>query len=349
MDIWTKLKETRKPILLYGMGNGAEKILKEFKKRNISISGIFASDGFVRGNEFYGFKIISYSEIIKQFPDPIIILGFASHRADVIELICGINSEHELYAPDVPVYGDTLFDYNFYKENQERFYEVRRLLADDESKKIFDEVISYKLNGKIKHLFNAVSDENEVFGTILEANKIKDYADLGAYKGDTIQKLIEKGANLNNIYAFEPDSHSYKKLKTYCDENNLNAELYNACAYDSKGTLNFGIEGNRGSSVNKTVQQTKCKGISADSLDNVLNGRKVDYIKYDVEGSEYEALIGSEKTIKLYKPKLCVSIYHRSEDMFKLPLLVHSLNPDYKLYIRRFMSIPAWDLNLYSI
>ena len=35
-----------------------------------------------------------------------------------------------------------------------------------------------------------------------------------------------------------------------------------------------------------------------------------------------------------------------SEDIFALPLQVHSLCPDYKLYLRRYPYIPAWDLNL---
>ena len=81
----------------------------------------------------------------------------------------------------------------------------------------------------------------------------------------------------------------------------------------------------------------------------MLCGAGVDYIKYDVEGSEKEALVGSSNTIKAHSPKLLVSLYHRSEDMFALPLLVKKLNPDYSLYLRRFAYIPAWDLNLYAI
>ena len=84
-------------------------------------------------------------------------------------------------------------------------------------------------------------------------------------------------------------------------------------------------------------------------MDSVLEGESVDYIKYDVEGSERAALLGSAKTIKKYTPKLLVSLYHRSEDMFVLPELVKEINPNYSLYLRRFPYIPAWDLNLYAI
>ena len=72
-------------------------------------------------------------------------------------------------------------------------------------------------------------------------------------------------------------------------------------------------------------------------------------IKYDVEGSEKEALLGSRKTIEAYRPTLLVSLYHRSEDLFLLPKLVKALGPSYALYLRKLPYIPAWDLNLYAI
>ena len=82
--------------------------------------------------------------------------------------------------------------------------------------------------------------------------------------------------------------------------------------------------------------------------DSVLGGERVDYIKYDVEGSEKEALIGSMETVKACYPTLLVSLYHRNEDLFSLPLMIRERFPKYqKFFIRRFAGIPAWDLNLY--
>ena len=75
----------------------------------------------------------------------------------------------------------------------------------------------------------------------------------------------------------------------------------------------------------------------------------MDYIKYDVEGSEKEALEGSAETIRRSRPELLVSLYHRSSDLFSLVLFVHKLMPDARLYLRRFPYYPAWDLNLYAV
>ena len=83
--------------------------------------------------------------------------------------------------------------------------------------------------------------------------------------------------------------------------------------------------------------------------DSVLAQKRVDYIKYDVEGAEKEAIFGSQSTILAHHPALLISAYHKSEDIFALPLLVKELSPDYKLYYRRYPYVPAWDLNLICI
>ena len=58
---------------------------------------------------------------------------------------------------------------------------------------------------------------------------------------------------------------------------------------------------------------------------------------------------GGDPLIERDRPALLVSLYHRREDLFALPLYLASVLEDYDLYLRRFRYIPAWDLNLYAI
>ena len=54
------------------------------------------------------------------------------------------------------------------------------------------------------------------------------------------------------------------------------------------------------------------------------------------------------KTIAAHRPMLLISLYHRNEDLFALPLQIKKTFPFYKgFYLRRLAGIPAWDLNLY--
>ena len=58
-DLWQYLAESDKPIVMYGMGNGADKILSVCEAKGIEIKDFFASDGFVRGHSFHGKKVLS--------------------------------------------------------------------------------------------------------------------------------------------------------------------------------------------------------------------------------------------------------------------------------------------------
>ena len=66
---WTRIKNSKKPVYIYGMGGGCEKILSQFKRLDIKIDGIFASDDFVRGQSFAGGKCLrAYSfKLISEF------------------------------------------------------------------------------------------------------------------------------------------------------------------------------------------------------------------------------------------------------------------------------------------
>ena len=74
-----------------------------------------------------------------------------------------------------------------------------------------------------------------------------------------------------------------------------------------------------------------------------------DYIKYDVEGSELDALIGSRGTIVRHRPALLVSLYHRSRDLFSLVNFLREQFPFYRLYLRRLRCLPAWEIDLICV
>ena len=352
-DLWHYLAKANRPIVMYGMGNGADKIIAVCQKYGIEISDFFASDGFVRGHSFHGKTVISYSAMKEKYAkqNPIVLLSFASSLPDVMKLFKKVGDECELYAPDVPVFGETLFTIEFFNENRKRFEAVYDLLADDESKRIYENVISYKLTGDIRYLWQSESEKKTVYEEILDCKKIKSYLDLGAYNGDTAREMLLYNPDLQSAIALEPDARNFRKLNDYAQTvQNCDIKCINAGAWNEKTTLLFDASGNRNAGiVSKGNIVSKIKEVPVVSVDEVLNGESVDYIKYDVEGSEKEALWGSKNTIQMYAPKLLVSLYHRSEDLFVLPQLVKELNEDYSLYLRRFPYIPAWDLNLYAV
>ncbi len=338
-SLWQFLKETEKPIIIYGMGDGADKIINVLETFKIKVSGIFASDEFVRGHSFRGMKVKKLSEIEAEFEDFIILLSFATQREEVLEKIRELASRHTLFAPDVPVAGEGLFTPDFIKEHNAEFLKVYNSLCDETSKEVFLDTLNFKISGKIEYLLKNTTPREDIY-KMLNLTDNEHFVDLGAYNGDTVREFLKATQNkYSRITAFEPDVRNFKKLSLFC-ENLENAVCHNIGAHSHNDVLTFASRGGRNSSLYKSGEEKK---VAVDSVDNLCINPTV--IKFDVEGNELLAIKGCEKSILEHKPKLLVSAYHRNEDLFSLPLEILKLRSDYKLYLRRETYMPAWEIN----
>ncbi len=341
--LWEHLKSTKKPIVLYGMGDGADMIINILEKMNIEFKEIFASDEFVRGHFFHGKKVLKLSEVKERYEDFIILVTFAVHDRPMLDRIKALSEEFELYSPCVSVIGKEYFTPQFISENADRLAEAYELLADDYSKKSFIDVLNYKLSGKVKYLYSCEYEKERLYKDILPLSETETIVDLGAYDGDTIREFLKvTDDRYKKIFAFEPDAKNFRKLQNKCSEL-CNIEFHNMGAWDKKETLYFAKKAARGS-------RTDSEGIPVqfNSVDNVID-EPVTFIKMDIEGAELKALEGARKTIALNHPKLYVCAYHKDEDMFTLPLKIKELYPGYKIYYRHHPYVPAWESNFYAI
>ncbi len=344
-DVWTKLKNTGKPIALYGMGDGADKVLSVFSRYGIEAAGVFASDGFARGNLFHGFPVRTYRETCDALGDFCVVVSFASGRVEVIENLLRIASERETCVPDLPVAGDRFWTAEFAESHADELAEARSLLCDRRSREVFDLVCEARTSGRIEPLFASADADGEA-ENILRPERYRSCADLGAYTGDTLRRLTARAPSLETVYAVEPDRRSFAKLRAFLESSGLRFTAVQAAAWNTDGEyLPFEDGSGRGSALGKGG--TSVPAVRLDTLIGA-NGR-VDYIKYDVEGSEYEALEGSRATVERCRPDLRVALYHRPEDIFKLTLAVRDMLPGHRLYIRRARSFPCWDLDLFAV
>lgn len=341
-NVWDTLKGSDKPLVLYGMGLGAEKIMSELEQRGMRADDIFASDEFVRGHSFKGYKVLRYSEVCEKYKDFNVVLCFASRIDEVIDRIAEIDGEHTVFAPDVPVAGGGLFTREYITENEEKFERAYSLLADEESKRVYKDILNFKVSGKIKYLLSSFCDKSKVYSDILNLNENEEIIDLGAYDGDTIREFTAAtGGKYKHITALEPDKKSYKKLLKNTDDMK-NISTLNMGVWNKRDTLIFDAEAGRNSKLS-------AEGVSVEVTDIDSLNIAPTFIKMDIEGSEMKALEGAEKTIKKYLPKLYICAYHRNEDLFALPLKIKELSEKYKIYFRHSKYIPAWESNFYCV
>lgn len=352
--LWDHLKKTDKKIVLYGMGDGAVKIKAVLDDIGVNVSAIMASDDFVRGHSFMGYNVKKLSEIEEEFGEVIILVCFGTQLPDVMEHIIDISRRHELYAPNVPVAGEGVFTLGYAREHQAELKKVYDLLEDAQSKKVFEDIIRYKLSGKLEYLLDAQTDPEEKFD-LLGIGTDETYVDLGAYDGDTIIEFLNGTTmQFKKIYAVEPDSRNFRKMKRrlYMLGSAL-IEAYNCGAWNEDTTLVFSMRKGRGSRAepknSETLNPARFREIKMIKVDSMLKGDSASYIKIDVEGAEENAILGAKETIANYSPKLNIALYHRNEDMFRLPLLIKSINKKYRLYMRHYPYIPDWDTNLFAV
>ncbi|MCF0135732.1 MAG: FkbM family methyltransferase [Lachnospiraceae bacterium] len=379
------LRETR-PLYLYGTGDGADKILNYLFSLSITPAGIFVSEEFFRSQTFRGYTCTTLPHLDMTLgPENFVVLvSFGSHMPDLIQRIKDIAATHTTLIPDVPVAGGNIFDEAFYTRHLDAIQEARELWADDASRRVFDRVVDYKLTGKPGPLFDCVTSREEVFSSLLPLSDREAYVDVGAYNGDTLREFLELVPSYDSITALEPDPGSYRKLvknagalfesEPVPDPLCFPLQTTSHILPDHRVRLLYAAAG----SENRRLTMTTARGrgtrislpgslqdSSSGSVPSFGPGKTLDicclrledipfaapptYVKIDVEGSEREALEGFRSTLTSCRPKLNIALYHRSEDLFAIPLLLREWLPGYRFYLRRHDCFPCWDLNLYAL
>lgn len=225
------------------------------------------------------------------------------------------------------------------------------------SSRIYNRQISNQLMEK------GVKEENIVnLGAVNDCMASRQYFDLPQLKGKRCEKeiFVDGGSydgkssvgfrdwsrnSYNKIIAFEPDFYNINMCERTFQENGIkNYEIISKGLWSESAVLQFNE--NRNGSSRLVASGGNCE-VSVDSLDNMIHD-DVTFIKMDIEGSEYQALLGAKQIIKEKVPKLAISVYHNPEDIVQIPRLILSLRKEYKFYIRHYSST-GFDTILYAV
>lgn len=345
-SVWERMKECAKPIVLYGMGNGADKLLDWCEASGVRVQGVFASDEFVRGQKFRGFTVERYDALKKRLGEELlVVIAFASERPEVLARFAELDAEQEVVAPHLPLFEEEeTVSRAWLQKHEAELQQVYDMLADEQSRKVFGATLNYKLSGKIKYLFACETQRTEDIRELIAPTQDEVYLDLGAYNGDTIKELGELTEwQWRGVIAVEPDRRNCRKLRALAEDlaaRNLPVEVHEAGIWSEAGELGFSDSGGRQS----TFIGAEKKSVPVTTIDAVA-ARGVTLVKMDVEGAETQAIAGGRATLAKYAPKLFVAAYHYDVDLFRLPLMLHKIVPQYKIYLRKHPYVPAWELN----
>lgn len=327
-------------IAVWGSGRGGVKVLELLKRINWKGNITFIDSDPSKQSKLYVdmYEVLSPEQFFEQHDaDEIWIVISCADVEGVTETIHKYNQYDKILGLDVTSIDFDAHPFRYIWDHMEELEDVYALLEDEKSKKVFSGMLNYRISRNKKYMEGIVDDEKlQYFDASIIGNNVTRFVDAGAYIGDTAEKYIELyGQTYDKIFCLEPDKGSYQLLCENVKKNNWNRVFtYNIGLHSKFEKLKFDTI-TQGGGMSNHVSKDGNVTIDVNRLDAVINER-VDLIKMDIEGSELEALKGSEQIIKKYQPALAICIYHKKEDYFAIPKLIHEICPQYKLYIRQY-------------
>jgi len=174
--------------------------------------------------------------------------------------------------------------------------------------------------------------------------------DAGACWGDTALYFSSRGAKA--VYSFEFIPSNLSVFEKNISLNPLLKEEIHIVTSPLWSESNIPLSYDDRGPASQVAEAGKFKGntrtLSIDDLVKEQGLESVDFIKMDIEGAEMPALQGASETIRKFRPKLAISVYHKSDDMIVIPEFIRSLNSDYKFYLD-YYTIVGHEIMLYAI
>ena len=322
---------SKEGIGLYGSGQVGQYMLDYMKENNFKVKCFLDSNKQLHGKKIQEIEING----IESFSGGAILI--------TVNMAVAIDEIKKII--------DNAFPAMSYKEwfvikNLRKYEHIRNnMLADDESKRIFDTIIYEMLTNNDNNFSNVYSqDQYFCLKEFIEGSS-ESFIDVGAYTGDGIERFIWKNlGNFNKIYAFEPMSKQYKamekRVNRLIEEWGIELdkiELIKAAVSDIESNIDVPVREDGISSstfLYNNINSIKTERVPVNTLDMYFTNKIVTFIKADIEGCEMRMLKGAEKIIKQQKPKLAICVYHKVNDIIEIINYLNRIEPKYKFRIR---------------
>ena len=328
------------------------------------VGGVLSAKKQEWGKAFKGFTIVPLKDASTVFPpEKTTLLLCSVNWNEYTNIFSGLGGYEGIYSLRLlsrsPVNKDSPYSQAFAnvigmcghppctsEDRLEKIEQLRGLLADEDSVVTLENLLLFRETGADRYAFIAEDLVEAVdppyFGrSFLSLSDKEVYVDVGIEDGQSIKDFIRRvHGRYKKIYGWEIVPGYVKKAqKAFRDER---IEIVPYGAWDEDVTMHLISAGMASSVSSQGDEEVQCRRI-----DGVCQ-EPVTFLKMDIEGAEMRALQGARETIQRYKPTLAISLYHRRDDIWEIPLWLHELVPEYKLYIRHHKTTPN-DTVLYAV
>lgn len=245
--------------------------------------------------------VVAYVDLCKEFPDRFVLPNFVLETRDDIRL------------------------------NQARWKAMSESLADDQSKRVLDDLLSYRLTGDYRCMRSYKTRfKDQYFEGFFGLGKGEIFVDGGGFDGDTTEEFCRRCPDYGKVLLFEPSSNNITLAKARLSSFR-SIQFIQRGLSDTVGVQWFNPDAGSASSISESGP---CQ-IDVTTLDQEVDG-KVTLIKMDVEGWELNALGGSKRHIQEDHPKLAISVYHHASDFWRIFEFIFGLRQDYDVFLRHY-------------
>lgn len=346
-------------VVLFGIGSLGRRALLCLRRLNIEPLACADNNERLWGTRVDGVEILSPSVAAERFGGRavfIVTIWTAQHRfADTRRTLEGLGAA--MVYPGSAIYWrfpETFLPY-FAQDLPHKLYlqadqirEAAELWHDEHSRRLYMAQVRWRALGDCDGFPN---HEPETYfpSEFFDLNPDEVFVDCGAFDGDTIRAFLATYQNgFRSIVAIEPDATSFSRLETYVSALPRAVRdritLIRSASGGSDGLLSFDETGG----VNSRVTDGGQSLVRSTTLSALFESQSVSFVKMDIEGGEFDALQGARIIIARDRPVLAVCVYHRQDDLWRVPLLIREFNHDYRMHLRMYES-DGWQTVAYAV
>lgn len=346
-----------KRLVLFGTGQFGQWILERLRKAGVEPLCFSDNNPARWGSRVQGVEVLSPSDAVTRFGATACFIASiyngSAARGQLRELGCRLVLPAALLFwkyPDTftPEMGIDVPERLL--EDIEQIRQCFALLADEPSRQELCDQIEWRYWMRPEYL-PLPADQGELYfpGELVTEFEEEVLVDCGAFDGDSIRSFMRRGQGFRHVYALEPDAANLVKLRASVEsfpvEIRERVTVWPYAVGDKDEEVIFAESHDVASKVSSSSEGI---AIQSRKLDSLPWQFRPTYIKMDIEGSEPYAIAGGAELLKNELPVLAICLYHRSEHLWQLPKLIHSLAPDYSLYLRRYAE-DCWEQVCYAV
>jgi FkbM family methyltransferase len=327
--------DTGEPVYIYGAGNVGKDVCRLLRARGFKVAG-FLDRRAKPGESWEGIPLHTPEDTALSEADRAraqVVIGIFNRETEIPPVVRLLESLRfgriitfvDLHASFPAELGDRfwLTSREFYGEHRDEIEAADKLFADETSRDLFRALLRFRLTGDYTAL-PAPSPQDQYFPEGLPAWRAPlRLVDCGAYDGDTLRAVADRKLAVEAVAAFEPDPANFSLLAQTARE--LLPGAATVCLFPcgvDASTRQVHFASGQGSS--SCVSESGETVIQCVSLDDALPAFAPNLIKMDIEGAEFDALLGARRLIEQHRPGLAISVYHRAEHLLSIPLLAAS-------------------------